>query len=375
MKILEVNKLYSPHIGGIERVIQDISEGLKDSCDVQVLVCQPKGKASDEVINGVKVRRSGSIGTYFSMPVSFQFFSDFKKLSKKADLVHIHMPFPLADMAYLLSGYRGKVVLSWHSDIVKQKKLMTVYKPFMNALLKRADCILVATPGHITGSAYLGPYRDKCRVIPYGIDIDTYENAPAYDILTQKLSCTTNKKILFIGRLVYYKGVDVLLKAFCHTSDCDLFIAGDGVLRNELEATARDNSVHERVHFLGVLSDADLKAALRDCDIFVLPSVENSEAFGIVQMEAMVYGKPVINTSLPTGVPYVSLNGQSGITVPPRDQAALAKAVDTLVHDDELCRKYGLQAYRCVREKYDMRKVITRIRTLYNDLTQKEAEH
>ena len=112
MKILQVNKLYSPHIGGIERVIQDISEGLSDRYDIEVLVCQPKGRTADEVVNGIKVRRSGSIGTYFSMPVSIPFLFHFRKMARAADIVHVHLPFPLGDLACLLSGYKGKVVVS-----------------------------------------------------------------------------------------------------------------------------------------------------------------------------------------------------------------------------------------------------------------------
>jgi len=368
MKILQVNKLYSPHIGGIERVIQDISEGLRDRYDVQVLVCQPKGPASDEVINGVKVRRSGSLGTYFSMPVSLSFISDFRRMARDADIVHVHLPFPLGDLACLLSGYKGKVVVSWHSDIVKQKKLMMLYKPVMNAFLRRADCIFTATEGHVKGSAYLKPYAEKCITVPYGIDTAAYENAEKYPVLTERLNNRNSKKLMFTGRLVYYKGIDVLIRALKYTSGCELFIAGNGVLREELEKEAENSGIGDRVHFMGILSDADLKAAFSDCDVFILPSVENSEAFGIVQMEAMVYGKPVINTSLPTGVPYVSTDGVSGITVPPRDEKALAGAIETLVHDDELREKYGKNAYNLVREKYASGKVLEKICEIYEKL-------
>lgn len=371
MKVLQVNKLYTPHIGGIERVIQDISEGLNDRYDIQVLVCQPKGKASDEVINGVRVHRSGSFGTYFSMPVSFSFISDFKKMSRDADIVHVHLPFPLGDLACLLSGYKGKVVISWHSDIVKQKKLMTLYKPVMNAFLKRADRIFVATEGHVKGSAYLGPYSNKCVVVPYGIDTESYEKAEAKPFLTEKLNNKTSKKLMFTGRLVYYKGIDVLIRALKDTEDCELFIAGEGVLKEPLETEVRDGGLTDRVHFLGRLSDDDLKSAFRDCDIFILPSVENSEAFGIVQMEAMVYGHPVINTSLPTGVPYVSPDGVSGITVPPRDEKALADAINKLVHDDALREEYGRNAYRIVRERYASEKVLEKISGIYEELLRK----
>ncbi len=371
MKILQVNKLYSPHIGGIERVIQDISEGLNEKYDIEVLVCQSKGKTSDEKINGVKVKRSGSIGTYFSMPVSFSFFRYFKKMSRDADIVHVHLPFPLADIACLLSGYKGKVVISWHSDVVKQKKMLTFYKPIMKAFLKRADCIFVATPGHISGSAYLKPYSNKCRIVPYGINAEIYERAERMPVLTEKLTDSSSKKLLFTGRLVYYKGIDVLIRSMKNTSDCELFIAGDGVLHDQLLDEVQKAGISSRVHFLGVLSDKELKAAMSDCDIFILPSVENSEAFGIVQMEAMVYGKPVINTSLPTGVPYVSPDGISGITVEPKNETALADAINLLVHDDSLREKYGRQAYSIVREKYDMPNVMKLISSIYQELIEK----
>lgn len=374
MKILQVNKLYSPHIGGIERVIKDISEGLKDKYDIQVLVCQPKGKTADEVIGGVKVRRSGSIGTYFSMPVSAKFLVHFKEMSKDADIVHIHLPFPLGDLACLLSGYKGKVVISWHSDVVKQKKLMMLYKPVMKSFLKRADCILVATEGHIKGSSYIKPYIKKCRIVPYGLDIAAYERAEKYPLLTEMLSNRENKKLLFTGRLVYYKGIDVLIKALRYTTDCELFIAGDGVLRDELTNEVQMNGMTDRVHFMGVLSDKALKAAMSDCDIFILPSVENSEAFGIVQMEAMVYGKPVINTFLPTGVPFVSIDGISGITVPPKDDLALSIAIETLVHNDEIREKYGQKAYELVRERYEMSHVIEQISMIYEELAAEEEK-
>lgn len=369
MKVLQVNKLYSPHIGGIETVIQNISEGLKDRYDVNVLVCQPKGKTADEVINGVNVRRSGSIGTYFSMPVSFSFLSDFRKMSKDADVVHVHLPFPLGDLACLLSGYKGKVVISWHSDIVKQKKLMTLYRPVMEAFLKRADCIFVATEGHIRGSACLKPYSSKCRIVPYGLDTKLYEDAEKYPFLTDRLNNSDSRKLLFTGRLVYYKGIDVLIRAMKYTTDCELFIAGEGVLHDELLQEVRSSGIENRVHFMGRLSDSDLRAAFSDCDIFILPSVENSEAFGIVQMEAMVYGKPVINTSLPTGVPYVSPDKVSGLTVPPRDEKALAEAIETLVHNDALREEYGKNAYRLVREKYDSCRVLEKISSIYEELT------
>ena len=305
--ILQINKAYFPHIGGIETLVRTYARAFSQRSDaeMQVLVCQEKGKTA------------GSLGTYFSCPLSFSFFRLFRKMSRNADVIIFHMPFPLGDLACLLSGFKGKVILMWHSDVVKQKKLLFFYKPILKRFLKRADVIITATQGHIDGSAFLPEFREKCTVIPYGIDTEKYRNAPLLPILTEKLHDQNAVKVFFAGRLVYYKGADVLLRAFEKTKGCELFIAGTGTLEEQLKAQAVQ--MNQRVHFLGVLSDEDMKSAFADCDIFVLPSVANSEAFGIVQLEAMVYGKPVINTALPTGVPHVSLDGVTGITVPPSD--------------------------------------------------------
>ena len=358
LRILQVNKFYPPHIGGIETVIQQVSQGLKDRAEVSVLVCQPKGRGVREVCDGVPVTRCSSWRTVASCPVSFSFFREFRRMAKEADVIECHLPFPLADLACLLSRTKKRVVIAWHSDVVKQKKLLALYKPILRAFLRRADAIIVATQGHIDGSAFLPPFRDKCVVIPYGIPTAEYLQAPAAPILTEKLRGKPLRKLLFVGRLVYYKGVDVLLRAFARTEGCALFLAGEGMLEPQLRQEAQTLGVADRVFFLGRLTDAQLRAAFRDCDFFVLPSVANSEAFGIVQLEAMVYGKPVINTALPTGVPLVSIHGETGLTVPPGDETALADAIRTLAEDDALREAYGAAAQRRVLEHFELDNMI-----------------
>ncbi len=367
IKILQVNKLYAPWVGGVEKVAQSIAEGLKDQTDMKVLVCQPKGQTAVKEVNGVPITYAGSFGICFSMPVSFSFFHLFRKMSKGADIVQFHMPFPLADLAYLLSGYKGKTVVWWHCDIVRQKKLMLFYKPIMDAFLKRVDCIIVATEGHINGSQYLQPYRDKCVVIPFGIDIPSFEKHVDTG-MKLKTTLPNVKKILFVGRLVYYKGAEVLLNAFAKVNGAELFLVGTGPLEESLHEQAKLDGIAEKVHFLGKLSDDELKDCQQDCDFFVLPSVVNTEAFGLVQLEAMVYGKPVINTSLPTGVPYVSLDGLSGLTVPPNDADALAQAMQKLTDDDSLRSDFGKKAYRRVREEFGMDKMMDRVLSVYRSL-------
>lgn len=370
LKILQVNKLYYPVTGGIERIVQYIAEGLKDQMDIQVLVCQKKGKGSSEMVHGVKVRRAGSLGVLFSLPISLPFLWEFRKMSKRADIVHIHTPFPLGDLACLLSGYKGKVVVSWHSDVVKQKKLMFFYRPIMERFLKRADVIVVSAEGIINGSSYLGLYRSKCRVIPFAVNPEIDRRGREY---IQKRNGQTESdmstvtRFLFVGRLVYYKGVDVLLKAFQKVENAELCIVGTGDLEEELKQFTVSHNMSDRVIFKGTISDGELEREFENCDVFVLPSVMKSEAFGLVQQEAMAYGKPVINTRLKSGVPEVSLDGVTGITVEPGNVEELAAAMQELAGSPEKQKAYGKAARRRVDEQYTMDRMLERVKRLYED--------
>lgn len=177
IRVLQVNKLYYPVTGGIERVVQQLAEGLCEDTDTKVLVCRRKGRTIVEQIAGIEVTRASSMGMLSSLPLSVSFLWKFRRMAKDRDIIHIHMPFPLGDLACFLSGYKGRVILWWHSDIVRQKKLMKLYRPLMEWLLRRADCIVVATQGHIDGSKYLKPYQEKCRIIPFGVDLKIEKEA------------------------------------------------------------------------------------------------------------------------------------------------------------------------------------------------------
>ena len=180
IKVLQVNKLYYPEVGGIEKTLQHIAEGLKDITDLEVLVCRKKGRGKAENVNGVKVYRAGSLGVISSVPISFPFLWKLRKMSKNQDIVHFHLPFPLGDLGCLLSGYKGKIVAYWHSDVVKQKKWMILYRPVMEAFLKRADVILLGAMGIARGSLYLQPYLDKCRVVPFAVNEGILQAGGAY---------------------------------------------------------------------------------------------------------------------------------------------------------------------------------------------------
>lgn len=376
--ILQVNKLYYPASGGIERVVQQLAEGLSGETDTKVLVCQEKGKTVKEYVNGVEVHRASSLGVVSSLPVSLSFLWKFSKMSKDRDIVHIHLPFPLGDLACFLSGYRGKVVLWWHSDIVRQKKMMKLYRPLMEWLLRRADAIIVATEGHIEGSLYLKAFADKCVVIPFGVDRYIEEKADLW-IQSEKESKGKSKKeravcFLFVGRFVYYKGCRVLLKAFAgaveKNPEIHLDLVGSGPMQKELEELVKEYNLQGKVEFHSNVNDEELIEYFQRCDVFVLPSIARSEAFGLVQIEAMSFGKPVINTRLASGVPYVSLDQVTGVTVEPENVQELAEAIIYMAEHPQEREQMGMRARERMKELYRIETMLENVKKLYENLTE-----
>lgn len=368
LNIVQLNKYYVPVTGGIEAVVGDIAKGLAARTAMRVLVCNTDRETVKESRCGVSVTRVGILCKAGSMPVSFRYLAAVCRACRDADVLQLHMPFPWGDLALLLSGYKGKVVLWWHSDVVRQKKLLFFYKPLMRWTLRRADAIVVATQGHFDGSAFLKPYEDKLRIIPYGVKEEYLREGAV--VAMQPARREGMMEILYIGRLVYYKGCEVLLDAFSRMREknCRLTMIGEGPLRGALEKQAEALGVSVRVRFLGEVDTNMLKAELADCDFFVLPSVARSEAFGLVQIEAMAYGKPVINTNLPSGVPCVSLNGVTGITVEPEDSEALCRAMDTLASDAHLRETYGENGRKRVESEYRMEIMCDKVFALYQTL-------
>lgn len=366
MKVIQLNKYYAPHRGGVETVVQNIAEGLQNAVDMDVFVCDDRRNTEDMRQDGVRLHRSSTICKVGPMPISLSYLKDVRRELKTTDVVLLHMPFPWGDLALRLSGYRGKVLLWWHSDVVRQKKLLRIYEPLMRWTLKRADRIIVATQGHIDGSDFLKPYTEKCAVIPYGVEEEYYIAGRQMKKQDEHGPVT----FLFVGRMVYYKGCDVLIRAFAAMKDtsCRLNMVGQFTpLTEGCRQLAQQLGVADRVIFEDDLPREELKQRLADCDVFVLPSILRSEAFAIVQLEALAFGKPVINTNLPSGVPYVSRNGETGITVEPNDVAALAEAMDTLAADEMLREKYSTAALERI-EEFRMEKMHKRVLRLLNEV-------
>lgn len=368
MKILQVNKFYYPHTGGIEKVVQDIAEGLRDNVDMEVLVCKAKGLGSKEKVNGVSVVRAGSVGIYFSMPLSPFFPIHLKQHSKGKDIIHLHMPFPLGDISYLLTRPKGKIVVSWHSDIIRQKRLLRLYSPFLKRFLQKADKIIVATPAHIESSIFLKEFRDKCKVIPFGVNIERFSlNERIKERMLEIRNRFGKPIVLFVGRLIYYKGVEYLVKAMKEV-DAILLLVGGGALRDRLVSLAARLGISDKVIFLGNVDDDELISCYHACDVFVLPSVANSEAFGLVQIEAMACGKPVVSTDLPTGASFVNVHGVTGIVVPIKNEFYLRDAINMLIHDSDMRKEYGENSRKRVEKEFTRDKMIDSILNLYREL-------
>ncbi|HEY3375011.1 MAG TPA: glycosyltransferase [Candidatus Aquicultor sp.] len=367
MKVLQVNKLYYPHIGGVENVVRMYATGLQDSIDVEVLVANEAPKAVTEYIDGIKVTKVASLGRLRSTPMAPGFIGQLK--ASGSDIYHLHFPNPTGEIAFLIARPKGKLVVTYHSDIIRQKVLLKFYNPFLERFLDRADRIITSSPNLIASSPYLRKVKEKCTVIPFSVPTDWLKLTPKIQARADELRKEHGSKIaLFLGRLIYYKGVECLVRAW-KDIDGKLIIAGDGELGPELRKLARELGITDKIAFVGTLSSEELAAYYHACDVFVLPSVESSEAYGLVQLEAHACGKPVVSTNLPTGVPFVNKDGVSGLVVPPKDVPALAGAIQKLFEDDALCERLGCQAKQRFETEFSIDVMIEKLLALYREVS------
>lgn len=363
--VMQVGKYYPPHVGGIETHLEALCRELRNEMDVSVLVANTSARTERCVVDGVAVTRSGRHFTIAGAPVCPSMAWQIRK--RRPDIVHLHLPNPTGALAVSLSGYRGPVVVSWHSDIVRQLRLAKIYHPIQRILLRNCAAIVSATPNYIESSDELSRMKSRCRVIPYGIDYRSFRTVDpdAVALIRRKFG---PRIVLAVGRLVYYKGFEHAVRAMARV-DANLVVIGDGPLRQHLEEKARELGVADRVFFLGEVGKP-LSPYYHACDVFILPSVARSEAFGIVQLEAMACGKPVVNTYLESGVPFVSIDGQTGITVPPGSPDALASAVNLLLDDPALAAAYGDAAARRVQTEFSLDAMVRRTLDVYGEVSE-----
>jgi rhamnosyl/mannosyltransferase len=367
MRVLQLGKFYEPVVGGIETHLSLLAEGLAASgVDVEVLVHNAGWATVRESVRGVPVTRAGSFGRMLSADFSPGLI---RELSRACDILHIHVPHPIGMLAYVLARKRPHaLVVTHHSDIVKQARIRTALEPLFRTVMGRADAIVATSERYVASSTELTPYRSKVRVIPYGIDLGSYSPDLRRSSRARELRARYGSPLLLAaGRLIYYKGFDILLDAMKEVRG-HLLLIGDGPLRDELQQRARRNGVQDRVTFVGSVQHADMGPYYGAADVFVLPSVARSEAFGIVQIEAMAAGVPVVNTSLASGVPGVSLDGVTGLTVKPNDTAALAGAVRCLLEDGALRVRLAAEARKRAVELFTAQRMVAETLDLYRGL-------
>jgi glycosyltransferase involved in cell wall biosynthesis len=350
LHITMVNKYWSPpHLGGIEVVARHLSEGLVGAgVQVRAVVCNERREHVEEAIGGVKVVRLPRQFSVSSAPVAAGMPGALWSAARgpdSCDILHFHSPYPWGELSFLMARPDVPSVVLYHSDIVRQQRLLAAYGPFLERFLDAIDLVIVSSPQMVRHSPFLAPRMDKCRVVPFGLPLERIAGSREATRRAAELRAPRagRRIVLFVGRLVYYKGVDVLLRAMADV-DADLVLIGDGRLEPELRALARRMGVAGRLTFLPPASEVELAAWYHAADVLCLPSVARSEAFGLVQIEAHAAGTPVVSTDLPTGVPYANLDGVTGLIVAPGDASALAEALRRLLSDDELRARLGAQA-------------------------------
>jgi glycosyltransferase involved in cell wall biosynthesis len=350
VRVTFVNKYYfPPHLGGIEHHLSMLAAGLakRPGFDVEAIVANEGAETVREVVDGVEVLRMGRLFAYASTPVAAGMTGAIRAAvtgPERADLFHLMFPYPWGETSWLRAGAPGPSVLTYHSDIVRQRFLGAAYAPVLRRVLERVDRIIVGSPPMIEHSETLAPFADKCRVVPFGIDTERFEPTPATVARAAALRDGHSRPVvLFVGRLIYYKGVEVLVRAMKDV-DADLVMIGHGPLEGELRALAEATGISDRVTFLAPVDDAELAAWYRAAAVFCLPSVARSEAYGLVQLEAHASGTPVVSTDLPTGVPWVNVDGETGLVVPVGAAGALAEALRRLLDDDGLRARMGERA-------------------------------
>jgi glycosyltransferase involved in cell wall biosynthesis len=355
--ILHIYKDYPPVLGGIEGHVRDLAEGLvARGYQATVLVTSTdRGTSIERPSPGLTVIRAARMLHLASTPLSPAMIALARGI--RADIVHLQFPYPPGDLAALAAPGSPPLVISYQSDIVRQKTLLRLYRPLLALTLRRAARIITSSPGYIASSPFLCPYAAKCEVVPIGVDVTRFT--------PNDRRANAVPRLLFVGRLRYYKGLHFLIEALRQVEGAELWIAGNGPERTRLERQVADAGLGDRVRFLGDVADEDLPALYRQADIFVLPSHLRAEAFGIVLVEALASGLPCISTALGTGTDFVNVHNETGLVVPPGDATALAEAIRRLRDDPALRARYGQAAVHRARTLFSRERMLDGVERIY----------
>lgn len=368
MRILQLGKFY-PIRGGVEKVMYELMAGLSErGVDCDMMCALSHGGSQVMTVNShARLIGCRTLRKVAATMISPAMISSLRERCGGYDIIHVHHPDPMACLSLFLSGYKGKVVLHWHSDIEKQKALLQFYRPLQRWLLNRADVILGTTPVYVAESPCLAHMAHKIECLPIGID-PICPNPRKVEALKKAYP---GKKIIFsLGRLVAYKGYRWLIEAARYLGDdYVVLIGGSGSMKRELMLEIERYGVADKVSLLGRIPDNELPTYYGACTLFCLSSVQKTEAFGIVQIEAMSCGKPIVATRIPhSGVAWVNEHGLSGLNVEPKDAKGLAEAIMAIAGDEAAYQEYTRGAEQRYASLFTKERMIENLLEIYHSL-------
>jgi glycosyltransferase involved in cell wall biosynthesis len=348
-KIVHFGKYYLPDSGGIESVTVSLARGAAVAGHTVSVVCFAKSQVlPTEVMDGVTVLRAPIAKLVASQPLGLKYFGKCLATARDADIVHLHAPNMLGALCALFIKRKTRLLVHWHSDVINKGWLGYLTRPLEKALLHRADCIVATSQVYAESSSSLQPFKNKIKVVPIGVaEPDRGVAALALPPELEK-RIDGRRVVLSVGRLVPYKGFDVLLQAApTLQADAVVVIVGSGPLKEELRQAAELVPIKDRVILAGRLSDAELQALFARAAMYCLPSTYRAEAFGVVLLEAMAHGLPIVATEIAgSGVPWVNQHGVTGLNVPVNDAQQLAAACNDILGSDTFRQKYAEGAYQ-----------------------------
>ncbi|MBX6361786.1 MAG: glycosyltransferase [Acidobacterium ailaaui] len=368
MKILHLGKFCPPNEGGIEVFICDLLEHLTFRGIKSDLLCFSIESKNDNH-KRFKCFSCKTNIKFNSAPISIDYLKKFKEIVNNYDIIHVHCPNPFAEILSLFIPRQKKIIVHWHSDIVKQKLTYFFYKPFQQVFLKRADKIICTSPQYLDASEQLRNFREKVFIVPLGLNIERLYLLNNNDLLLKLLINKLRGKrlVLSVGRFVEYKGFKYLVESAKYLKeDTILMIAGDGHLYRQIEEKIRKENLIGKVILTGKIQN--INVLLSNCDVFCLPSISKNEAFGLVLVEALYFGKPLVTTNVPgSGMNYVNKNGETGLVVEPKNPKALAEAICKILSDSELYDKFSRNAKERFKE-FDISLIGDKIIKLYQEV-------
>ncbi|MFA4932983.1 MAG: glycosyltransferase [Candidatus Omnitrophota bacterium] len=367
MKVLHIGKYYPPYPGGIEIYCKVICESLvSKGIQVDIVVANNSNNFIREKINGVNVYRLPRKFVLSSIPICPKMPNFIRSLVEENnyDAIHLHYPNPMAEISYLLGGKQIKLIITHHTDASMRNKIKLFYTPIIMKLFKEAKQIIVLIDKFIQNKTLLNKFKNKCIVIPIPVDPNFLnEGNPEKTALIRK---NYGKFILFIGNLSKYKGEDYLIEAMKNI-DSNLVMIGTGTNINNVRKRINDLKLSEKVYLLNNINNNELNEYYDSCELFCLPSISPVETFGIVLLEAMARGKPIVSTELGTGTSWVNVNGETGLVIAPKSSEALSTAINDILKNDNLRLRMGHNAKKRITDYFTVDKVIDEVINLYRN--------